>query len=87
MRYLKLFTSGKAKATIDGFGYLGVQFDQAFASLPKKFGAPHVNVGAQIEKLSKHPQVKMHNSASIIKFSQVVTSFVSITLSSLLILS
>ena len=78
MRYLKLFTSGKAKATIDGFGYLGVHFDQAFASLQKRFGAPHIIVGAQIEKLSKHPQVKMHNSASIIEFSQVVNSFVSV---------
>ena len=78
MRYLKLFTSGKAKATIDGFGYLGVHSDQAFASLQKRFGAPHIIVGAQIEKLSKHPQVKMHNSASIIEFSQVVNSFVSV---------
>ena len=78
MRYLKLFTSGKAKATIDGFGYLGVHFDQAFASLQKRFGAPHIIVGAQIEKLSKQPQVKMHNSASIIEFSQVVNSFGSI---------
>ena len=78
MRYLKLFTSGKAKATIDGFGYLGVHFDQAFASLQKRFGAPHIIVAAQIEKLSKHPQVKMHNSASIIEFSQLVNSFVSV---------
>ena len=54
MRYLKLFTSGKAKATIVGFGYLGVHFDQAIASLQKRFGAPHIIVGAQIEKLSKH---------------------------------
>ena len=75
---LKLFTPGKAKATIDGFGYLGVHFDQAFASLQKRFGAPHIIVRAQIEKLNKHPQVKMHNSASIIEFFQVVNSFVSI---------
>ena len=78
MRYLKLFTSGKAKATINGFGYLGVHFDQAFTSLQKRFGAPHIIVWAQIEKLSKHPQVKMHNSTSIIEFSQVVNSFVSV---------
>ena len=78
VRYLKLFTSGKAKATIDGFGYLGVHFDQAFASLQKRVGAPNIIVGTQIEKLSKHPRVKMHNSASIIEFSQVANSFVSI---------
>ena len=78
MRYLKFFTSGKAKATIDGFGYLGVHFDQAFASFQKRFGAPHIIVGAQIEKLKQHPQLKMYNSASIIEFSQVVNSFVSI---------
>ena len=78
MRYLKLFTSGKAKATIDGFGYLGVHFDQTIASLHKRFGAPYIIVGAQIEKLSKHPQMTMHNSASIFEFSQVVNSFVSV---------
>ena len=75
LRYVKLFTSGKTKATIDGFGYLGVHFDQAFASLQQRFGAPHIIVGAQLEKLSKHPQVKMHNSASKIEFSQVLNSF------------
>ena len=78
MRYLKHFTAGKAKATIEGFGYLGVHFAQAFASLQKRFGAPQIVVGAQIEKVSKYPQVKMHNSASIIEFAQVVNSFVSV---------
>ena len=70
MRFLKFFTPGKAKANIVGFGYLGVQFDQAFASLQTTFGAPHIIVGAQIKKLRKHPQVKMHNYASIIEFSK-----------------
>ena len=73
---MKLFTAGKAKATIYSFGYMRVHFDQAFASFQKKFGAPHIFVGAQIEKLSEHLQVKMHNSASIIDFSPVVNSFV-----------
>ena len=78
MRYLKLFTSGKARATIEGYGFSGVHFDQAFAALKRRFGAPHLIVGAQIEKISKYPQVKMHNSESIIEFSQVVNSFVSV---------
>ena len=77
MRYLKHSTSGEANGTVDGFGYLGFHFDRAFASL-QKVGAPHIIVGAQIEKLNKHPQVKMHNSASNIDFFQVVNSFVSV---------
>ena len=35
-------------------------------------------LGALTEKLSKYPQVKKHNSASIIEFAQVVNSFVSL---------
>ena len=66
VRYLKLFTSGKAKATIDVFVYLGVHFDQAFASLQKRFGAPHNIVWAQIEKTqqtssSKNAQFCLNN--------------------------
>ena len=61
-----------------GFGYLGVSSDLAIASLQKTFGARHIFVGAKIENLSKHLQVKMHNSASKIEFSHVVNSFVSV---------
>ena len=75
MRYLKLSTSGKAKGTLDECRYLGVHFNEAFALLQKRFGAPRFIVGAQIEKLSKHLQVKVHNYASIIEFFQVVNSF------------
>ena len=78
MRYLKLFTAGKAKATIEGFGFGGNFFEQAFAALQRRFGSPHLVVGAQIDKMSKHPPVKMHNSEAIIEFSQAVDAFVSV---------
>ena len=75
---MKRCPSGKAEATIDWFGYLGVHFDQAFTSLQTWSRAPHIIAGAQIEKLSKHPQVKTHNAASKIEFSQCVNNFVSV---------
>ena len=78
MRYLKHFTTGKARATIEGDGFSGIHFEQAFAAIKRRFGAPHLIVGAQIEKISKYPPVKMHNSESILDFSQVVNSFVSV---------
>ena len=78
MRYLKLFTAGKAKATIEGFGFGGNFFEHAFAALQRRFGSPHLVVGAQIDKMSKHPPVKMHNSEAIIEFSQAVDAFVSV---------
>ena len=78
MRYLKHFTTGKARATIEGYGFSGIHFEQAFAAIKRRFGAPHLIVGAQIEKISKYHPVKMHNSESILDFSQVVNSFVSV---------
>ena len=50
-RYLKLFTSIKARATIEGYGFSVIHFEQAFAALKRRFGAPHQIVGAQIEKI------------------------------------
>ena len=47
MRYLKLFTSLKARATIEGYGFSVIHFEQAFAALKRRFGAPHQIVGAQ----------------------------------------
>ena len=78
IRYLKLFTAGIAKATIEGFGFGGSCFEQAFAALQRRFGSPHLVVGAEIDKMSKHPPVKMHNSEAIIEFSQAVDAFVSV---------
>ena len=75
-RYLKLFTTGIARATIEGYGFSGIHFEQAFAAITRRFGAPHSIVGAQIEKILTYPQVKMHNSAYKIDYSQVVNSFV-----------
>ena len=47
MRYLKLF-----KATIEGFGFVGNFFEQAFAALQRRFGSPHLVVSAQIDFVS-----------------------------------
>ena len=81
MRYLKLCTTGKARSTIEGYGYSGVYFDQAFAALQRRFGSPHLVVSAQIEKMNKQLVVKMHNSDAIIEFSQIVNAFVSVLFS------
>ena len=50
MQYLMLFTAGKAKAKIEGVG--GSFFEQAVAALQRRFGSPHLVVGAQVDKMS-----------------------------------
>ena len=67
-RYSKLFTTGKARATVEGYGFSGIHLEQAFAALRRRFGAPHLTAGAQIGKISKYRQMKMHNSESIVEF-------------------
>ena len=54
MRYLKFFTAGEVGVTTEGFGFGGSFFEQASAVLQRRFGSPHLVVGAQIDKMSKH---------------------------------
>ena len=45
-------------------------------TLERKFEEPHTVVSAHLDKLSNHPPVNMHNSESLIKYSNVATKLV-----------
>ena len=78
LTYLKTLVSGKAKNAIAEFAYSGVFYENALKTLERKFGQPQTIVAAHLEKLSKFPPLKMHNSESIISFASCITSLVAV---------
>ena len=53
-------------------------YPQALKTLERKFGQRQTVVGAQFDKLSNYPVVKMHSSESIVSYASVITSLVSV---------
>ena len=51
------------------FSYSGVMYEDALATLQRKFGQPHAIVAAHLDKLNTFPALKMHNSENVIRFS------------------
>ncbi len=78
LTYLKTLVTGKAKCAIAEFAYCGEMYEDALATLKRKFGQPQTVVCAYLEKLGKYPPVKMHNSESLIKYSEVISSIVGV---------
>ena len=78
LTYLKTMVTGKAKAAIAEFAYCASMYRDALKTLERKFGQPQAVVTAHLDKLSSYPQVKMHNSDSIIGFATVVSSRVGV---------
>ena len=50
----------------------------ALKTLERKFGQPQTVVSAYLDKLVNYPPVKMHNSNSIISYSETVSSLVGV---------
>ena len=59
-------------------GYAGQFYSAAWSILEKKIRRPHVLIDAQLDSLRKANQVKPHDSASLIKFSVIVSKFVNV---------
>ena len=78
MSHLKTLLTGKARAAVSGMGYSGRFYEAAWRILDRKFGRPHVIVDAQLENLRKAEPVKAHDSATLINFSVIVSSFVNV---------
>ena len=78
MTYLKTLVTGKAKAVIEGFAYCGSMYQEALKALERKYGQPQTVVSAHLEKLSGWPNVKMHNSESLIAYANVISSLVGV---------
>ena len=59
LTYLKTLVTGNAKTAIAEFRYSGVMYNDALATLQRKFGQPHAIVVAHLHKLNTFPPLKM----------------------------
>ena len=76
MNHLKTLVTGKAKAAIAGLGYTGQMYTIAWDTLTRHFGRPQIIINAQLRQIHSHPPIKPHDSAQIIKYSQIVSNCV-----------
>ena len=78
MSHLKTLLVGKAKRAVNGMGYSGLMYDQAWNTLQRKFGQPHHIVSSQLAKIQNFPQVRFSDLSSLIEFADTVSTFVNI---------
>ena len=78
LTYLKTLVTGKAKIAITEFAYCGLMYKDALRTLERKFCQPQAVVSAHLDKLSKFPPPKMHNSDNIINYSAAISSLVGV---------
>ena len=76
LTYLKTLVTGKAKTAIAEFAYCGSMYKDALKTLERKFGQPQAIVSAYLDKLSKFPAMKMHNSENIIVYSATISALI-----------
>ena len=72
MQYLKTSLTGQAKAAISGMDFSSQSYYNAWDVLCEKYGRSDVIVSAQFKKIHTHLPVRHDNSASIIKFANVI---------------
>ena len=78
MSYLKTLVKGKFKAAIAGLGYSGALYHTACDTLVRNFGRPQTVVNAQMKLIHTYPFIKSHDSSTFIKYSQLITTCVSV---------
>ena len=78
LSHLKTLLVGKAKRAVNGMGYSGTMYDQAWNTLQGKFGQPHHIVSSQLAKIQNFPQVRFSNVSSLIEFADTVSTFLNI---------
>ena len=78
MSHWKKLLTGKAKSAISGMGYSEQFYSGAWSILERKVGRSHVYIDSQLESMRKTNQVKPHESASLIQFSDIVSNFVNV---------
>ena len=72
MSHLKTLLVGKAKQAVNGMGYSGTMYDQAWNTLP------HHIVSSQLAKIQNFPQVRFSDLLSLIEFADTVSTFVNL---------
>ena len=78
MSHLKTLVKGKAKAAIAGLGYSGASYHTAWDTLVRNFSRAQTVVNTQMKLIHTYPFIKSHDSAAIIKYSQLITTCVSV---------
>ena len=78
MSHPKTLVKDKAKAAIAGFGYSGALYHTAWQTLERNFGRPQSLVNAQMRQIYQFPFIKSHDSTAIIKYSQLISTCVSV---------
>ena len=78
MGHMKTLVKGKAKAAIAGLGYSGSMYTAAWNALVTNVGRPQTIVNAQMKLIHTSPFIKSHDSASIIKYAQLITTCVNV---------
>ena len=78
MSHLKTLVEGKAKVAIAGLGYSGALYHTAWATLVRNFCRPQTVVNAQMKLIHMYPFIKSHDSAAIKKYTQLISTCVSV---------
>ena len=78
MTYLENLATDQAKTAIAEFTYCGTMYKVPLKTLGWKFGQPQAVVSAYLEKFSKFPPLKRHNSESVISYSARISALVGV---------
>ena len=80
MSHLKTLLIGKAKRALNGIGYTGAMYDEAWRILKRKFGQTHQIVSSQLAKIQNFNQIRFNDLSALVEFADTVSSFVNILL-------
>merc|ERR1712117_923745 len=78
MSHLKTLLIGKAKRALNGIGYSGAMYDEAWRILQRKFGQTHQIVSSQLAKTQSFNQIRYNDMSALVEFADTISSFVNI---------
>ena len=78
MSHLKALLTGKAKRAVNGLGYSGTMYVEAWNTLQRKFGQPHPIVSSQLANIQNFSQIRFNDLSALAEFADTVSTFVNI---------
>ena len=78
MSHMKTLLTGKVKRAVNGLGYSGAMYVEAWNTLQRKFGQPHHIVSSQLAKIQNFSQVRFNDLSALFEFADTVSTFVNI---------
>ena len=78
MSHMKTLLTGKVKRAVNGLGYSGAMYVEAWDTLQRKFGQPHHIVSSQLAKIQNFSQVRFNDLSALFEFADTVSTFVNI---------